>query len=137
MDLQQLSQSPDSAREDQADSTTRILDLRLFCQASPTPVASTLCIGLNGSSTEVVTAQSLMFRLCVFVPPGWCLLYLHMREEVSAVSTLKPGSTEAALGTLGATGGSSSTGFPRSPTFPRLCVKMAAYLPACRGVKER
>lgn len=33
-----------------------------------------------------------MFRLCVFVPPWWCLLYLHMREEVSAVSTLKPGS---------------------------------------------
>lgn len=37
-------------------------------------------------------AYGCVFRLCSFVPPSWCLLYLHMREEVSAVSTLKPGS---------------------------------------------
>ncbi|KAK2859123.1 hypothetical protein Q5P01_003743 [Channa striata] len=43
---------------------------------------------------------------------------------------------DAALGALGVKGeGSSSTGFPRSPTFPRLGVKMAAYVPAW-GVKD-
>lgn len=58
---------------------------------TPSADAHTQALSVS-SKTEVVTAQSLMFRLCVFVPPWWCLFYLHMREEVSAVSTLKPGS---------------------------------------------